>query len=115
MKNDSPCGSTIGPILSTLAGIRAVDIGNPQLSMHRYAIPKTLYYGFVIYFVFSIREQAGVADVTHAIDLLRVCNLASAVCHHVVIMSSRHHSSSLAYMTLFISRFSCNFRLLTKP
>jgi len=53
VKNDSACGSTIGPILSTLAGIRAVDIGNPQLSMH------------------SIREQCGTADPTYATKLLK--------------------------------------------
>jgi len=53
VKNDMACGSTIGPILATLSGIRTVDIGNPQLSMH------------------SIREQCGTADVTHAIKLLK--------------------------------------------
>lgn len=34
MRNDMPCGSTIGPITSTLTGIQTVDIGIPQLSMH---------------------------------------------------------------------------------
>jgi len=52
-KNDSPCGTTIGPIISGNTGIRTVDIGNPQLSMH------------------SIREMCGTSDVTHAINLLK--------------------------------------------
>ncbi|KAJ3136568.1 hypothetical protein HK101_003988, partial [Irineochytrium annulatum] len=51
VRNDSPCGSTIGPTLSAQMGIRTIDVGNPQLSMH------------------SIREQCGVADVQSAIDL----------------------------------------------
>lgn len=53
VRNDSLCGSTIGPIISSHTGIRTIDIGNPQLSMH------------------SIREMCGTADVTHAINLLR--------------------------------------------
>jgi len=52
VRNDVLCGSTIGPILASGVGIRTVDIGNPQLSMH------------------SIRETCGTADVSHAIHLL---------------------------------------------
>jgi aspartyl aminopeptidase len=33
-RTDLPCGSTIGPIASTLLGIPTVDVGNPMLSMH---------------------------------------------------------------------------------
>lgn len=34
VKSDSACGSTIGPILSSLSGILTVDVGSPQFSMH---------------------------------------------------------------------------------
>jgi aspartyl aminopeptidase len=43
-RTDLPCGSTIGPIASTLLGVRTVDVGNPMLSMH------------------SIRELGGTKD-----------------------------------------------------
>ncbi|KAK8117291.1 Aspartyl aminopeptidase [Apiospora kogelbergensis] len=51
VRNDSPCGSTIGPMLSAKMGVRTLDLGNPQLSMH------------------SIRETGGTYDVDHAIKL----------------------------------------------
>jgi len=53
VRNDSPCGSTIGPILSSSCGIRTVDVGVPQLSMH------------------SIREMCGVDDVHHACKVFK--------------------------------------------
>ncbi len=34
MRNDMPCGSTVGPAVSASLGIPTVDIGEPMLSMH---------------------------------------------------------------------------------
>jgi aspartyl aminopeptidase len=53
VRNDCACGSTIGPIISANTGIRAIDMGCPQLSMH------------------SIRETMGVADLTHGLKLFK--------------------------------------------
>lgn len=53
VRNDCGCGSTIGPVISASTGMRAIDMGCPQLSMH------------------SIRETMGVADLTHGLALFR--------------------------------------------
>lgn len=34
MRNDMPCGSTIGPMTSAKLGIESIDIGAPSLAMH---------------------------------------------------------------------------------
>ncbi len=57
-RTDLPCGSTIGPIASTLLGIRTVDVGNAMLSMH------------------SARELAGAKDpamMTRVLGAFYVC------------------------------------------
>ncbi|ORX90619.1 aspartyl aminopeptidase [Basidiobolus meristosporus CBS 931.73] len=51
VRNDMGCGSTIGPILSAKLGMRTIDVGAPQLSMH------------------SIREMCGTEDVKNSIQL----------------------------------------------
>ncbi len=52
-RNDMPCGSTIGSLNAVKTGIKTVDIGIPQLSMH------------------SCRELAAIKDQLHMYELLK--------------------------------------------
>ena len=54
VRNDSACGSTIGPIIASKAGLKTVDIGAPMLGMH------------------SIRETCGVIDLVYYEKLFAV-------------------------------------------
>jgi aspartyl aminopeptidase len=53
VRNDMPCGSTIGPIVAAGTGVRTVDVGAPSLSMH------------------SIREMAHIRDLWYTVKLLQ--------------------------------------------
>lgn len=53
MRNDMPCGSTVGPVISASLGIPTVDIGEPMLSMH------------------SIREMTAIKDHQDMISLVK--------------------------------------------
>jgi len=53
VRNDCPCGSTIGPMISAHTGMRVVDVGIPSLSMH------------------SVRETIGSKDVDDSIALFK--------------------------------------------
>ena len=53
VRNDSPCGSTIGPMLGAGTGALCIDVGLAQLSMH------------------SIREMSSVEDVDHGVAFMQ--------------------------------------------
>jgi aspartyl aminopeptidase len=54
MRNDMPCGTTVGPILSSRLGMYTVDVGAPQLSMH------------------SIREMTSIQALEHYLEFFNV-------------------------------------------
>ncbi|CAJ1394676.1 unnamed protein product, partial [Effrenium voratum] len=53
VRNDSPCGSTIGPIISSKTGVRSIDVGAPQWAMH------------------SCRETCASSDALHMLNLAK--------------------------------------------
>ena len=75
VRQDCGCGSTIGPLISTATGIRSIDMGCPQLSMH------------------SIRETMGVCD----------CKCLGRLCLFLFVVSSI--ISQLFYFCCFCSVF----------
>lgn len=52
VRNDSPCGSTVGPMLAAGSGCPTIDVGLAQLSMH------------------SIREMSSAVDVEHGVRFM---------------------------------------------
>ncbi|KHN72266.1 Putative aspartyl aminopeptidase [Toxocara canis] len=57
VRNDMPCGTTVGPLLSSNLGLQTVDVGCAMLAMH------------------SIRELTGTSSISHAIALYSVSTL----------------------------------------
>jgi len=54
VRNDCPCGTTIGPIISSKIGVRTIDVGAPQWAMH------------------SCRETCATSDAAHILKLCQV-------------------------------------------
>ncbi|MDP2315007.1 MAG: M18 family aminopeptidase [Pseudomonadota bacterium] len=52
-RSDLACGSTVGPLVAARLGVRAIDVGNPMLSMH------------------SAREMCGTGDHARMVAALR--------------------------------------------
>mmetsp|Transcript_12312 Transcript_12312/g.29293 ORF Transcript_12312/g.29293 Transcript_12312/m.29293 type:complete len:426 (+) Transcript_12312:443-1720(+) len=80
VRQDCGCGSTIGPLISTATGIRAIDMGCPQLSMH------------------SIRETMGTCDCkTFLFVLFCLCRLFLIFLHIIVTSGLKLFKSFFQY------------------
>ena len=82
MRNDCPCGSTIGPAIASLTGIRTVDVGIASLSMH------------------SIRETIGIADIESNLKLFKIFykNFRESLSLALSLTRSLSHSLRLCFL-----------------
>ena len=80
VRNDSPCGSTIGPIMSAKLGLATIDIGCAQLSMH------------------SVREMCCASSIQQATSLFQVATSLTHYIHRCNKMLSYRRETELQFV-----------------